>query len=81
MRFAAGKQVLSAESGTRNGRQVCHMRFAAGQGQGQRQRQDPEQEQGQNEKQKEGQQGKGEQKAEKRPASDAGLHILYLVTY
>ena len=64
MRFAAGKQVLSAESGTRNRRQVYHMRFAAGQGQrqrqGQEQRQDPEQEQGQNEKQEEGQQGKGE---------------------
>ena len=29
MRFAAGKQVFSAESGTRNGRQVCYVRFAA----------------------------------------------------
>ena len=79
MRFAAGDQTNSAKPWTRNGSRTCYIRFAAGQGQ--RQRQDPEQEQGQNEKQEEGQQGKGEQKAQKRPASDAGLHILYLVTY
>ena len=72
MRFAARITADPALSRTRNGSRTLHVRFAAEQ----EQRQDPEQEQGQNEKQEEGQQGKGEQKAQKRPASDAGLHII-----
>ena len=81
MRFAAGKQVLSAESRTRNGRQVYHMRFAAGQRQGQRQRQGQGQERRTERETRRGTAGKRRAESTKKAGITAGLHILYLVTY
>ena len=75
MRFAAGdryfRQNLEHETDIRS--TTCVSQPGRGR--------DRDKNEEQNEKQKEEQQGKGEQKAQKRPASDAGLHILYLVTY